>query len=455
MKRSTFTLVVPSGNTNEVCLYHTLNDHLVRVVQASGETLEDLFRKLETGKESQLTAHQREVAACLEQMGFVVPDDADERELFERWYRAVLKMSYRSYVATVLTSMSCNLRCPYCYEQGALSSSKFMSMEMAACVGNWLQHQMIARGVERMNIVFFGGEPLLNCQVIEEMCLSMRTGCESLGVGWKAGVITNGTLLTAEVAQLIAGAGVSWAKVTLDGDRDAHDRLRPYANGRGSFDRIFENLAAAAPYLRLMIGGNIDKSNIGTVPALLDRLASASWRDAIMSVRFKPIMQSKGTKSLHAKTACQMSAFTDEQVQWMLWLRDEIKARGLPVDSDPLIGPCDFYRPNVVSIGIDGALYPCAAFVGENECVMGNVVSGKLTDFGREVEKIRAWDKGCHRCPYLPVCAGGCRAAAYFQGKGIGATVCDKEFYRRMLPRYIAECNADARKGRVQESMFG
>ncbi len=456
MRRSDFTIVVPGRRGgDDVYLYHTLNDHLVRIEQSGGETLGSLFRKLERGEGDKLSAHEREVCECLMRMGFVVPDDSDEPELFEQWYRTVLKMSYGSYVATVLTTMACNLRCPYCYEQGLLASSKFMSMEMAARVSNWLQRQIIERHVERMNVVFFGGEPLINSQVVEEIGHILSGQCRSMGVHWKAGVITNGTLLTGEIAELIARAGVSWAKVTLDGDQRFHDRLRPYADGRGSFDRIFENLSAAAPFLRLMIGGNIDRSNVDSVPALLDRLAAAPWRDAIMSVRFKPIMRSRGPHSLHAKTACQLKAFTEEQVRWMLWLREEIKARGLPVDSDPHIGPCDFYRPNVISIGVDGALYPCAAFVGIDDCVMGNVASGALTDFGREVERMRAWDEGCHRCPYLPLCAGGCRAAAYFQGKDISKTVCDKEFYRRMLPRYIAECDADARRGRVQESMFG
>jgi uncharacterized protein len=456
MKKSEYAIIVPSTRKKgEICLYHTLSDHLVRISESGDESLEELLKKIENGDEESLSEHEREVCDVLFQMGYLVPNDVDEYKLFEEWYRTVLASSYRSYVATILTTMACNLRCPYCYEQGLLSSSKFMSLEMAAKVSTWLKRQVRDRQVERVSLVYFGGEPLLNCQAIESIGGSIYDWCRSEGLALRAGVITNGTLLTGEVAELLASVGVSWAKVTLDGDREDHDRLRPCANGEGSFDRIFNNLGEAAKHLRLVIGGNVDESNIDSVPRLLDRLASAPWRDAIISVRLKPIQWNTNGSPVNAKVACQLSAFSEEQVEWMVRLREQVMARGLPVSSDPNVGPCDFYRPNVVSIGVDGSLYPCGAFVGMDEFSMGNVASDELTDFGREVDNIRAWDEHCYNCPFLPVCAGGCRAAAYFQKKDIGMRVCDLEFYGRIIPRYVADCGEDRQAEWERETMFG
>lgn len=456
MRKSNFTIIVPSENSkNELCLYHTLSDHLIHLSQSDDSKLEDLLNRIRGKSLNSLSENDLGLCETLAQLGFIVPDDADEYELFEKWYRAVLKTSYRSYAATILTTMSCNLRCPYCYEQNLLSSSKFMSSKMATHVSSWIQRQIVERGVEKLSVIFFGGEPLLNCNVIEQISSVLSEVCRSIGIGWKAGVITNGTLLTKSVAELLMHSGVSWAKVTLDGDKEGHDRLRRYADGHGSFDRIFENLEQASEYLRLMIGGNIDESNIDTVPSLLDRLASASWKKAIMSVQFKPIRWSEPDVCVNSKTACQLSAFTPEQLIWMIRLRQEVQKRGLPVISDPNLGPCDFYRPNVISIGIDGSLYPCGAFVGLPDFVMGNVQNNELTDFGREVEGFRAWDGKCRDCSYLPLCAGGCRAAAYFGNKGLNAVVCDREFYRQMLPRYIVECDDSQKRNGELASMFG
>lgn len=455
MKLSAYTIIVPSvKNPNDVCFYHTLFDHLIRISLNDGHKLDQLLQKIKAGNLSGLSSDEEQLVKVLMQMGFLIQDNVDEKKLFEHWFRTVLQESHRSFVATILTTMSCNLCCPYCYQRNSLSSSKFMSLEMAQKVSTWLQQRIIEKNVQKMNIVFFGGEPLLNCKVIEEISKNLQATCRSLGIDWKAGVITNGTLLTKEVAEMLQRAGITWVKVTIDGDRDAHNKLRPYASGKGSFDQIFENLSVASHFLRIMIGGNVDESNIESVPPLLDRLMVAPWRDAIISVRFKPIQWSGKNACGLPKTACQLSSFTEEQVQWMVRLREEVQARGLPVISDPNIGPCDFYRPNVISIGVDGSLYPCGAFVGINDCAMGNVQSDKLTDFGKKIEKLKTWDEKCYHCAFLPICAGGCRAAAYFDKGDIGATVCDKEFYDQMLPRYIDECDENNRRGKEQESMF-
>lgn len=437
MRRSKFTLIVPaSDGSKDVCLYHTLNDHLIRVSQSEDESIYKIFNKIKNHDES-FTERERQSLAVLAELGFVVSDEIDEHNLFKQWYQKILKESSRSMVATVVTTMSCNLRCPYCFEQDQLSSSKFMTIAVAKQLSLWLQRKMYERKIQRMNVVFFGGEPLLNCQVIEEIGISLSSICKNDGISWKAGIITNGTLLTGEIAEILSNSGVSWAKVTLDGDRECHDKLRPYANGKGSFDRIFDNLDAASKYLKLIIGGNIDETNIDSVPSLLDRIAAAPWRDKILSIRFKPIQKTKNTICGNPKAACQLSAFTKEQVAWMLQLREETIKRNLPVNSNPNVGPCDFYSPNAISIGIDGALYPCGAFVGVPEFAMGNIASDDLTDFGKEVEKLRAWDEECSNCPFLPVCAGGCRAAAYYAKHDLSAKVCDRTFYHLMLPRYV------------------
>jgi uncharacterized protein len=454
MRKCTYSIAVPSGhNPNELCLYHTLRDHLVRIDQSGDERFDTLLEKVREGLS--LSDLEQGALASLKSLEFVVPDNCDERELINRWYEEKIQStSSGSFVATILTSMSCNLRCKYCYEQENLSNDQFMSSEMASRVSNWLIWKIAEQDVKRMNVVFFGGEPLLNCNAIESIGATLEESCKAFGIEWKAGVITNGTLLTAEVAEILSRAGISWAKVTLDGDEAAHDRLRPFANGHGTYRRIMDNLASAARYLKIAIGGNFDSSNVHTIPALLDQLAVAPWKDSLISVGFKPIAPFGGHAAGAERTACSLSSFTNEQINQIVEIREEVKRRGLPVMSDPSVGPCDFYRPNVVTIGVDGSLYPCGAFVGMPELVMGNVTSSELTPVGEKIANIRAWEEGCYKCAYLPVCAGGCRVPAYFQKGDLAATVCDKRFYDRMIPCLVAECDEEHRRGEVQSSLF-
>lgn len=454
MRKCTYSIAVPSEhNPNELCLYHTLRDHLVRIDQSGDECFDVLLKKAREG--SPLSESERDALAALKSLEFVVPDDCDERELLNRWYEEkILSTSSGSFVATILTSMSCNLRCSYCYEQEHLSNAQFMSSEMISRVSNWLIWKIAEQDIKRMNVVFFGGEPLLNCNAIESISATLAESCKVFGIEWKAGVITNGTLLTAEVARILARAGVSWAKVTIDGDEAAHDRLRPFDNGQGTYRRIMDNIASAAHHMKIMIGGNFDSSNFHTIPDLLDQLAVAPWKSELMSVGFKPIASFDGYAIGVERMGCSLSSFTDEQISQIVELREEVKKRGLPVMSDPNVGPCDFYRPNVVTIGIDGALYPCGAFAGMPELVMGNITSSELTSVGEKIANVKAWEEGCYECAYLPLCVGGCRVPAYFEKGDINATVCDKRFYDRMIPRLVAECDDEHRRGAVQSSLF-
>ena len=83
---------------------------------------------------------------------------------------------------------------------------------------------------------------------------------------------TNGALLTPEVVEQLMPYGLRGAKVTLDGDRAAHDAKRQFKNGAGSFDRIIANIRAIGGRIPIQVGGNFDEENVGHIPALLDYL---------------------------------------------------------------------------------------------------------------------------------------------------------------------------------------
>ena len=82
--------------------------------------------------------------------------------------------------------------------------------------------------------------------------------CQKRGVTLALNIITNGLLLTEEVVDRLLPYGLNGVKVTLDGDRDTHNRMRPLRGGQGTFDRIIENVRKVAGKVRIAIGGNFD-----------------------------------------------------------------------------------------------------------------------------------------------------------------------------------------------------
>src|SRR5262249_58025853 len=78
------------------------------------------------------------------------------------------------------------------------------------------------------------------------------------GISVLINIITNGLLLTREMVERLNPLGLNGIKITLDGDRDAHNRSRPLRGGQGTFDKIVANVREAAPLTRIAVGGNFD-----------------------------------------------------------------------------------------------------------------------------------------------------------------------------------------------------
>ena len=126
------------------------------------------------------------------------------------------------------------------------------------------------------------------------------------GVRMLVNVITNGLLLTPEVVDRLAPYGLNGVKITLDGDHDTHNRMRPLRGGQGTFDKIIENVRRVAGKCRISIGGNFDESSVESYPALLDFLREQEFADKLARVSFKPVIRepqaaaAQGPDSAHA-----------------------------------------------------------------------------------------------------------------------------------------------------------
>ena len=111
------------------------------------------------------------------------------------------------------------------------------------------------------------------------------------GVPMAISVITNGLLLTPEVVDRLLPYGLRGVKITLDGDRDTHNRMRPLRGGQGTFDRLIENIRSVAGRTSIAIGGNFDESSADSFSGLIDFLSQQDFADKLVNVNFKPIVE--------------------------------------------------------------------------------------------------------------------------------------------------------------------
>ena len=142
---------------------------------------------------------------------------------------------------TLQVTQSCNLRCDYCFYSDMYETRphaiKKMSFETAKKAIDYVLNHSVDE--VNLNIGFYGGEPLLEMDLIDKCILYTRekSGAKNLSFT----ITTNGTLLTPEIYEQLAENDFA-IMVSLDGPKPVHDSARRYPNGRGSFDNIMENI---------------------------------------------------------------------------------------------------------------------------------------------------------------------------------------------------------------------
>ncbi len=134
----------------------------------------------------------------------------------------------------------CNLRCKYCIYGGRYCNRRsHSSATMDFEIARQAIDQLLKRPQEELHISFYGGEPLLNLNLIQRV-VSYTETVTSNKVFWN--MTTNGNLLTKVVSDYLRKKGFL-LMISLDGPREVHDRYRVDKTGQGSFDRILTNLA--------------------------------------------------------------------------------------------------------------------------------------------------------------------------------------------------------------------
>ena len=439
MQPSMFNVQVPVADGRSVFLMNTFSD--AQVLVSSDVTT--LIERASSDQAS-FTDEEREAIDALVENGFLVESRSRERDALEQYFRD-LREDTEQLRVTVLTTLQCNFACDYCFQGDHGDYNKFaekMSLETAAKVVAWIEERLDHVRPSKFVLTLFGGEPLLNLPVAYYLAEQCHALCQARGISQGISLITNGLLLTSDVVDRLNQYGLYGVKVTLDGDRDTHNRMRPLRGRQGTFDKIIENVRRVADKVPITIGGNFDESSADSYPALLDFLREQEFADRIAKVNFKPIIKpfteetpkgiipltvvGDGGKPLNGtcmttagagfskgSSVCDSCHFVDEK---MSFLRAETRKRGFPTPDGVHMGPCEIHRRYAYTVGPDGSLYACPGFTGSKTESTGHI-DGRHERWRQAAadrfERLRPLKSECGDCSFIPVCGGGCSVAAH------------------------------------------
>jgi uncharacterized protein len=313
----------------------------------------------------------------------------------------------------------CNLRCEYCFAaQGDFGGARMlMPFEVAKSAINFLIEKSAKR--HNLEVDFFGGEPLMNFDVVKQTVQYARSLEKAHGKNFRFTITTNGILLDDDKIDFI-NREMSNCILSLDGRKSVNDRLRVRADGSGSYDSIvpkFQKLVEGRSRDRdYYVRGTFTKYNLDFTKDI-QHMLDLGFREISM----EPVVSDERL-DYSVKEEDLPKIFEEYETLSNLIIQRRKEGRGFDfyhfmIDLNQ--GPCAIRRLRGCSCGNEyvaitptGDIYPCHQFVGHEEWKMGNVLDGTLDlKEKNRFSLINVYSKPeCRNCWAKFYCSGGCNA---------------------------------------------
>ena len=409
-------------------------------------------------------APSSETIEILKRRGYITDKPKGEEEAF------FVKMATRLQASNLISPPSyvfmltydCNLRCPYCYQEDLRLNRKqshlfhthgeFVRMDKAMIdnifrgIRDIESAHSFSNTSKNREITLYGGEPLraTNREIVEYI-MSKAKDYE----GWDTVsffAVSNGTELH-HYEDLLGEDGISSLQITLDGPPRIHNKLRVYADGRGSFDQIAKNISMAiekGAYVGLRV--NVDRNNIIYLPELADIIEEMGWAHhaSLFSAHVAPIQRGVAntrydtehlysTWELHQEIESLKEQYENMRIFSVgRYVRVKSKLFKLMGEEKEQLGSMSpiFCGAHAGMYVIDptGDIYACWERVGDRNIRIGYIENGRFV----RTSMYHMWKSRhvgsnvvCRQCPYALFCGGGCASQACIVNGNMFTNYCD------------------------------
>ena len=337
---------------------------------------------------------------------------------------------------------TCNLNCSYCFaSQGKYHGERaLMSFEVGKRALDFLIENSGTR--RNLEVDFFGGEPLMNFDVVKKLVEYARSIEKEKGKNFRFTLTTNGVLVDDDVIDF-ANKEMSNVVLSLDGRKEVHDRYRVDYQGRGSYDTIvpkFQKFVKARGGKNYYMRGTFTHANpdflediktmlnLGFTELSMEPVVAAEGDEAALTEEDKPVVMKQYEK------LAELMLKRDKEGKPFTFYHYMIDLAG---------GPCIYKRISGCGSGTEymavtpwGDLYPCHQFVGDEKFKLGDIWHGvENKEIQNEFASCNVYARSeCRDCWARLYCSGGCAANAYHATgsvKGVYKYGCDL-FKKRM-----------------------
>lgn len=341
--------------------------------------------------------------------GHAVGASVDELALVRQSYEAT-RAAKGSLTLTIAPTMACNFACGYCF-QGLNKPTKKMTPDVQDAIIDFVKAK---KDLKSLSIVWYGGEPLMGRDSIYRLSDRLIAYCDKKGIAYSAGIVSNAWFLDPETAAQLHTRRVRWVQVTIDGDRDTHDKMRPLTSGGRTFDRILDNIEGALDETAMSIQArvNVGVSNVDRADAMLDDFAARRLgQRGNFGVYFAPI---------EASTPESGSAFTEKLSRAEFnrkVLALEGKARqlgfaGIQTPPSGFSGMCVAASNGGYVVAGNGDVHKCWETAHDPSKRTGSIFEPETLHESVNATLWSQWtpfdNATCRDCKILPMCGGFC-----------------------------------------------
>jgi uncharacterized protein len=362
-----------------------------------------LVRNLLERAEMPRDPDERALYELLAESKFIIPREFNEMAYLERLFK-ISKGCKKGFSLGPVITLRCNFRCPYCYQDHV---DVRMGREVQLAILAFLEKNLPSK--EAFHVDWWGGEPLLEPQIIDKFGNEMIQLCNSLHVKYTSSVTTNGYLLNEDNIRILADGYLSHVQVTLDGPKEFHDRRRFLANGKGTYDVILENLyelASTLPDVEITIRANISRgiTKVESWEQLLTDLAPIKRSIAIF---LAPVAPARNFNKLCISNQ-EFYAFYDRVIKM-------IQRRGFRITlgrATPGTVYCGAIPVDNWFVHPRGYISKCTAQVDRAGGNLGKLLPDGSIKLNSDAAMWLSFSpfnlEKCRECNVLPLCMGGC-----------------------------------------------
>lgn len=304
---------------------------------------------------------------------------------------------------TILVVQACNFKCTYCFgDSGEYLDKGIMDLETGKKTIDFLVEN--SKEEKELFITFFGGEPLLNYKLIQQLVQYAHTREQKTNKQFNFGITTNGSLINKDVKNFFVDNKFG-VQISIDGNKQSNDYNRFLANGKSAHNKIVNK----SLYL-------IEDAPVSARATITDHSLNITenfnflYGLGFSSIAFAPAYNMINNEHIEILVDEQVKYFLkfktyllDNNLSKCFAMRNVIKFLKLIDNSFPRSHYCSAGKKSI-AVDINGNIYPCHRFVSYKNFCMGNVSNKLVSQFDFSVQSIGR----CENCISKSVCAGAC-----------------------------------------------